>query len=218
MYKGCDLGTLQEGEQSLTDFLQGGGGEVRTGDQEQVQPWGDVWDEWTHRFTQKSLCPVALHCCPDRPACRDPHANARPSALLAFQHNQHNKRVGIGLTGTPHPLDIFGSGQTEPSLHPRLLRAGLPADLFHVFVHLNGQSMAAAQATTLEHGASVSRGHALAETMHAHTTADLRLIRSLWHTSFLVSKIITNSMSMHLQDKARNYTVRASIRSIQDSG
>jgi hypothetical protein len=26
--------------------------------------------------------------------------------------------VGIGLAGTPHPLEIFGSSQAELSLHP----------------------------------------------------------------------------------------------------
>jgi hypothetical protein len=33
-------------------------------------------------------------------------------------HYQHNKRVGIGLARTPHPLEVFGAGQTELSLHP----------------------------------------------------------------------------------------------------
>jgi hypothetical protein len=33
-------------------------------------------------------------------------------------YNQHNKRVGIGLAGTPHPLEVFGAGQTELPLHP----------------------------------------------------------------------------------------------------
>ena len=40
------------------------------------------------------------------------------ATLIMRLHYQHNKRVGIGLAGTPHPLEVFGAGQTEPSLHP----------------------------------------------------------------------------------------------------
>jgi hypothetical protein len=43
------------------------------------------------------------------------HRVASPFMRLYYQHN---KRVGIGLAGTPHPLEVFGAGQTELSLHP----------------------------------------------------------------------------------------------------
>jgi hypothetical protein len=48
--------------------------------------------------------------------------------------------------------------------------------------------MATAQTTALEHLASISGGHALAETMHAQTAANFRLIRTFCHSSFLISK------------------------------
>lgn len=52
MYRGCDPGTLQEGEEGLTDIIQGGGGKAGAGDQEQVQPRSDVREEGAHRLTQ----------------------------------------------------------------------------------------------------------------------------------------------------------------------
>jgi hypothetical protein len=109
---------------------------------------------------------------------------------VTFLDYQHNKRVGIGLARTPHPLEIIRPGQTEISLHPRLLSADLPANLFYVFVHCNGQLMATAQTAALEYSTPVSSGHTLAETMYTDTAANFRLIRSFWHSFFLVSKII----------------------------
>jgi hypothetical protein len=50
--------------------------------------------------------------------------------------------------------------------------------------------LAAAQATAFENSAPISRGHALAETMHAHAAADFRLIRTFRHSSFLTLKIL----------------------------
>jgi hypothetical protein len=52
------------------------------------------------------------------------------------------------------------------------------------------QLLTTAQTTALEHGASIGGCHALAEAMHAHTAADLRLVRTFYHFSFLTLKII----------------------------
>jgi hypothetical protein len=41
--------------------------------------------------------------------------------------------------------------------------------------------MTTPQTAALENSASISRGHALSETMHAHAAADLRLIRTFCH-------------------------------------
>jgi hypothetical protein len=41
--------------------------------------------------------------------------------------------------------------------------------------------MTPAQTAAFENSASISRSHALAETMHAHTAADFRLIRTFCH-------------------------------------
>jgi hypothetical protein len=50
--------------------------------------------------------------------------------------------------------------------------------------------MAAAQTAALENGASVCCGHSLAEAVHAHATANFRLISTFRHCSFLTLKIL----------------------------
>jgi hypothetical protein len=61
-----------------------------------------------------------------------------------------------------------------------------------MFVGGHSEFMSTAQAAAFEHGTPIRSGHALAETMHTHTAADFRLIRTFRHSSFLVSKIIAN--------------------------
>ncbi len=75
-----------------------------------------------HRFAQETLGPVPINGCPHRPPGRHPDFHAglvhRIASLIMSLHYQHNKRVGIGLARTPHPLEVFGAGQTKFSLHP----------------------------------------------------------------------------------------------------
>lgn len=100
--------------------------------------------------------------------------------------------MGIGLACSPHPLEVFGSGQSKSSLHPRLmihLRANggrLPTSPLDVFVGSNGKFVAALQAAALENSAPVGGGHARAEAMHTHAAADLGLVRSLGHSTFFL--------------------------------
>jgi hypothetical protein len=56
--------------------------------------------------------------------------------------------------------------------------------------------MAAAQTSAFQDGAPVSRRHALAKTMDAHTAANLRLIRTFGHSSFLALKITAFSLDL----------------------
>jgi hypothetical protein len=56
--------------------------------------------------------------------------------------------------------------------------------------------MAAAQTTALQNSASISSRHALAKTMHAHAAADLRLIGTFHHFSFLTLKITASSINL----------------------
>ena len=79
-----------------------------------------MWDESAHGFAQKPFGPVPVNSCSHRPSRRhtDPYMRDFSASLVMSLHYQHNKRVGIGLAGTPHPLEIFGVGQTELSLHP----------------------------------------------------------------------------------------------------
>ena len=86
----------------------------------------------------------------------------------------------------------------------------LPADFFHMLISGFRQLMAAPQAPALEHGAAICRGHALAKAMYAHAAANLRLIRTFGHSSFLISKI----MATGLFRPAGHYTVGLPIRSI----
>jgi hypothetical protein len=110
---------------------------------------------------------------------------------VAGLHHQHNKRVGIRLAILPHPLEIFRSGQAKLALHPRLdenpckKSRDLPTDFLDVLVGPDRQLVAAPQATSLQHIASVGGGHAASETMHTDTAADLGLVCSFGHSKTL---------------------------------
>ena len=71
---------------------------------------------------QEPLGPVPMNGGPYCPSSRHPDLYAglvhRIASLIIRLNYQHNKRVGIGLAGTPHPLEVFGAGQTKLSLHP----------------------------------------------------------------------------------------------------
>jgi hypothetical protein len=58
--------------------------------------------------------------------------------------------------------------------------------------------MAAAQTSAFQDSTPISSRHALAKTMHAHAAADLRLIRTFHHFSFLALKITASSISLNI--------------------
>jgi hypothetical protein len=182
-----ESGALEEVEQSLAGIFEGGVGKAWAGNQDQVVVRGGGGEEAAHCFAQETFCAVAVNGCANRLAGCDSHAQA---GLFAFLDNQHNKRVGIRLARAPHPLEIFGPGQTEPSLHPRLVWGILPANLFDVFVGGDCQFVTPAQAAAFEDGAPIGSGHAFAEAVYAYAAADFGLVGSFWHSIFLVSKII----------------------------
>ena len=66
----------------------------------------------------------------------------------------------------------------------------LPADVLDVVIAADSQPDAPSQASPLKHLATICTCHALAKTMHAHAAADLRLVRTFNHFSFLTLKII----------------------------
>jgi hypothetical protein len=66
----------------------------------------------------------------------------------------------------------------------------LPADLLDVLVGSHRQLLATAQAAALQDGAPIGCCHAAAESVHAHTAADFRLVRTFRHSSFLALKIL----------------------------
>lgn len=55
-----------------------------------------------------------------------------------------------------------------------------------MLVGLDCELVAALKAAALEHIATISRGHALAETVHAHATADLGLVCSFYHSKYFL--------------------------------
>jgi len=96
-------------------------------------------------------------------------------------------------------------------LHPRLADQGpvlrvtpaerLPSNPFDVLVGTHGQFVAAFQTATLEHGTPVGSGHASAKTMHAHTTPNFGLIRSLGHSVSSHNKMIAFSPGLRTPGK-----------------
>jgi hypothetical protein len=72
-----------------------------------------------------------------------------------------------------------------------------------VLVGSHRQLLATAQAAALQDGATIGCRHALAESMHAHSAADFRLVRTFWHSSFLTLKILLWVWSAVL-----NYAIR----------
>jgi hypothetical protein len=77
----------------------------------------------------------------------------------------------------PRVLSALPWEVKNPHRVPR--RTFLPADALDVRVAANGQAMASAQTAAFEDLATIGRGHALAEAMHAHAAADLGLISTL---------------------------------------
>jgi hypothetical protein len=114
-----------------------------------------------HRLQSIANCPqtpsdkISIHSAADRfPGDQ----RDSPCVIFPAGNHQHNKRVGIGFSKTPHPLDIVGPGQAKPAFHPftlfpehqhgihlafaanrmRLTKAAgpaLPADPLYVIIH-----------------------------------------------------------------------------------
>ena len=105
----------QQVEQSLTGVFQSGAGQPRSGDQDQVQVGSEIWEQDPHGFTEEPFGSITMNGAPYCPSSRNSNLYMR---LFMALHYQHNKRVGIGLARTPHPLEVFGSGQTKLSLQP----------------------------------------------------------------------------------------------------
>src|SRR5690606_38720701 len=71
--------------------------------------------------------------------------------------------------------------------HGRELVA-LPVDLLDVVVHRRREHLTALRAARLEHLAPNARAVALAKSVHANPTTFLRLVGTLWHDRFPLSK------------------------------
>ena len=109
------MGASEKVEQSLTSVFQGGSNEPGSSDQNEVQIGSDAREQTPHGFAEKAFCSITMNGGSHRLASRDPYFQIW---LFIALHYQHNKRVGIGLARTPHPLEVFGSGQTKLSLQP----------------------------------------------------------------------------------------------------
>jgi hypothetical protein len=69
-----------------------------------------------HGGPQETFGAVAPDSHPDGLPSRHAHADFW---LVAGLDNQDNKRMGIGFSETPHPLEIGRPGQAEFALQPR---------------------------------------------------------------------------------------------------
>ena len=94
---------LEKGAQGRIGFIKGGFRERRAGDQEEVGSGRKVRKDATHRGAQETLGAVPPHRVPDCPSGRHAHTDAGQVAGLCYQHN---KRVGIRSSKTPHPLEV----------------------------------------------------------------------------------------------------------------
>ena len=94
---------FQQGAQGRASFFEGGSGQGRAGDQEQVGSGCEVWEDALHGGAQESFGAITSHRVTDCSSRRDADAGAGLVAGLGYQHN---KRVGIRLSKTPHPLEI----------------------------------------------------------------------------------------------------------------
>jgi hypothetical protein len=153
----------------------------------------DVGQRGAQRFSKHALSPVTL--CGNSNGAPGGNPKTRLSTL-ARKYDQHNKRVGIGFSGLPHPLEIDRTGQTEFAFQPldnidpggkhifRDLRLTVPIGPLGVIIPFHSQAIAAFQAAAFEDFTTAGRGHTLAKAMHAHPAADFGLVSSLWHTCF----------------------------------
>ena len=109
-----------------------------------------------------AFCSVAENGIADRPS----GGNAEPrERQLARLNNQHNKRVGIRLPKTPHPLKIGCTGQTELSFHS-LAREGalcqpkfesaVPIGFLDVIIHCHRQAQSAFLPASFENSAATA--------------------------------------------------------------
>ena len=65
----------------------------------------------------------------------------------------------------------------------------VPVYLFYVLVHLHRQAMATFGAAGFQHLSPICRRHARTKAMHAQAAADFRLISTLGHLSYYLTKI-----------------------------
>jgi hypothetical protein len=64
----------------------------------------------------------------------------------------------------------------------------VPVDALDVIIHGNSQLMSTFCPAGFDNSPAVSSSHSCTKTMHAYTAADLGLVGSLWHRSFLNHK------------------------------
>jgi hypothetical protein len=118
--------------------------------------------------------------------------------------------VREGLALVSHPLEIYGPSQAKAMFHPCLAlndtpsarerasprHISLPADPFDVVIDLDRKLNTAAAAATMQNFATVGSGHSLAETMHAHATANLRLVGT-FRSHFLLPLLCVDNNKKH---------------------
>ena len=103
--------------------------------------------------------------------------------------DQHNKRVGIGFSKTPHPLDFGWFPQAEFAFHPASWwNLAIPVNSLHMLVHSNRQTMSSFEASVFQDFSPARSLHPRTKTMDSYSSSDFGLICSLgWHNSIFLS-------------------------------
>jgi hypothetical protein len=107
-------------DESLLDLGELGLGQRAAGEQENIPSRLDEREQGVESLPQEAFSPVAGYGSPDGTPGRDGKTGC---FQLILRNHKHNKRVGIRLSYSPHPLEIGRSGQAELAFHSFVLAA-----------------------------------------------------------------------------------------------
>ena len=94
---------MEKGDKRSTGLFERGRGQRLPGDKQDVGAGRKIRQEALHGSPQETLGSVPLHRLSNGPPGCHSHTQMR---LVTVLDNQDNKRVGIRLAKTPHPLEI----------------------------------------------------------------------------------------------------------------
>lgn len=97
------MGPLQENSQRFLHLYQCGACSRSSGNQDYIFFGVKLGEKRAAGLAQKAFGPVAIHSIAQASPGGDSHAGPFPGRGA---DNQHNKRVRVRLSATPHPLEI----------------------------------------------------------------------------------------------------------------
>jgi hypothetical protein len=189
-----EIRPLEKGGYRDLHLLENSAGHGFAGNQDDIPTGQNLFQVRLKGSANQALDPVSL----DRVAQASPGDDPKPGMIFEIgRGDQHQKRVGMGSSRTPHPLEVGGSCQAQTSFHPnaqttqtrcvwKIDGSTVPIDLLDVIVHGDGEATATTRPAVLQYFSSVSSRHAQAKTMHADAAANLGLISSFYHSAYLL--------------------------------